>query len=396
MGKRNIFKKLFFMASYTVTCFVCYVANTVLRFKVEKVPRGTKNYIILFNETRVTNGFIPFLASRGYVHHVVMDYIRGRWYGGMLRAHLYSVFIDQNSPLLAMREIQRRMKRGDSFVLFPEGHYSRNGITNKVSPSTGAFVKTLGHTLVTYRITGGFLRFPTWSLYSRKGPVKGEVAGIYTAEQLKRMTPQEVTDCINRDLYVDEYENQKTDLREYPGRNLAEGIETFLSICPKCRAFGMIRSSGDEFRCTACGMTGRVDKYGFIRSEDFPYTTVPELEKVEDELFDAAYAEAPDDVPFIHFDGVTIEKMSKNYKFRTVAEGVLNVYKDRLEIAGYSFAFASLREIRSMRGVNVKKPQIAVRTIDERYMLSGVGLCTWQIKRVSEESGGHKNNDNNR
>jgi len=383
------FKKLFWCASYTVFCFVCYVVNAVLRFKVEKVPRGTKNYIIMFNETRVTNGFIPFLACRGYVYHVVMDYIKGRWYGGMIRAHLNAIFIDQSSPLLAMREIQRRMKRGESFVLFPEGHYTQNGITNEVSPSTGAFVKTLGHTLVTYRITGGFLRFPTWSLGSRKGPVKGEVAGIYTPEQLKNMTAKEVTDCINRDLYVNEYENQRKDPKEYPGKNLAEGIETFLSICPKCGRFNTVRSGGDEFRCTECGMKGSVDVFGFIRSEDFPYTTVPELEQVEYALFDRAYAEAPDDAPFIHFENVTIEKLGEDFKSDILACGTLKVYKDRLEIEGYSFEFAALREIRSMRGVDVKKPQIAVRTKDERFMLSGVGLCTWQIKRVSEGSSGN-------
>ncbi len=385
MKDKITFGYLFMDASYKVFRFVCLVANIVLRFKVERVPRDIRNYIVLFNETRVTNGFIPFIACTRLVNHVVMDYIKGRWYGGMIRAHLNTVFIDQTAPLAAMREVLRRMRKGRSFVLFPEGRYSQDGITAEVSESTGAFIKSLGRTLVTYRISGGYLRFPTWSVKSRKGPVTGKVVAIYTPEQIRSMTAAELTACINRDLYVNSYEDQEKSPAEYPGKDLAVGLETIFSICPKCGGFSTIVTEGDGFHCTSCGMKGHVDNYGYLKSRDFDFTTIPELEKAEFEIFDRKHDEAGNnEEPFLRFENVTLEKLGEDFRPAETSVGSLLVFKDNMEIEDCRFEYTQLRELRTLRGVKKGGPQLSVRTEKERYMLSGGNLCPWMVRRTAD------------
>ena len=152
----------------------------------------------------------------------------------------------------------RRLKDGQSVGLFAEGEQSWDGRTAPIFPATGKLAKSSGATLITYRIEGAYLSLPRWGHGIRRGAVHGGVVNIYSPEQLKTMTAKEVTAAIQRDISEDAWERQRMRPVRYRGKNLAEGIERAIYLCPACR-----KTNGTEpstrrrrFRRSPTGRTG--------------------------------------------------------------------------------------------------------------------------------------------
>jgi 1-acyl-sn-glycerol-3-phosphate acyltransferase len=78
--------------------------------------------------------------------------------------------------------MMRRLKKGYSVCLFPEGNRSFDGVTRPFPPSTGRVAKACGAALVTFRTEGAYLSNPRWGDTLRRGRVRGRVAGIYPPE----------------------------------------------------------------------------------------------------------------------------------------------------------------------------------------------------------------------
>ena len=96
-----------------------------------------------------------------------------------------------------------------------------DGVTAPITAATAKLAKTAGCGLVTYKITGGYFASPMWGgAKVRRGPVHGGVVHIYTAEQLKTMTAQQLRDAINRDLYEDAYARQSDSQPDALGRDV--------------------------------------------------------------------------------------------------------------------------------------------------------------------------------
>ena len=173
-------------------------------------------------------------------------------------------------------DVLRKVKSGANVCIFAEGERCWDGVTAPILPSTGKTIKTARCGLVTYKIVGGYFASPNWSgKNTRRGYVHGEVANVYTKEDIAKMSVDEINEVIARDLYEDAYERQLQDPKPYRGRNLAERMETLLYVCPRCGQVDTIRSHGDTVECCACGMNFRYDEYGMLRGGDF--RTVREL-----------------------------------------------------------------------------------------------------------------------
>ena len=100
----------------------------------------------------------------------------------------------------------RTVKKGTNVCLFAEGNRSYNGVTGPIFPATGKLAKATGAPLVTYRFEGGYLTTPRWSRSTRKGYMRGYVVNVYSPEQLKQMTPEEVNEHIREDIMEDAFD----------------------------------------------------------------------------------------------------------------------------------------------------------------------------------------------
>jgi len=155
--------------------------------------------------------------------------------------------------------------------LFAEGVRSWDGRSCPIDPSTAKMVKRMGCGLVTYRITGGYFASPMWGGTSiRRGYLHGGPVRVFTPEQLKAMTVDEIYDAIITDTREDAYARQMADPKPYRCRRPAEHLERLLFLCPHCGGRDTFSSAGDTVTCAACGHTFRYNQYGMLEGADFP------------------------------------------------------------------------------------------------------------------------------
>lgn len=178
----------------------------------------------------------------------------------------------------SIKEIIKTMKEGRAVVLFAEGDSTWNGVSSEVYPATGKLVKLMKCPLVTYRLEGGCFTGPRWAEKKRSGEFRGKVAGVYSADELAKMSTDEINERINKDIYFNPYEREDSGKdsgnirdkesgrysRQYKGPAYAAGLHRALFICPSCRKMGFLDSRKDEIFCSNCGMSAGVDGCGGI------------------------------------------------------------------------------------------------------------------------------------
>ncbi len=323
---------------YALLKIYCFLAAKIkYGFTTDKMPKLKEPYIMLSNHTTEEDMLFTTLACRGHMSFVCGEHLlRNPSYGKYLRILLDPIPLPKGgASFSAMREILKRVSEGDNICMYPEGKRSFHGVTIPSPEALGKLVKKAGCALVTYRIRGGYFTYPRWARqHLRKGHVEGKVMGVYSSELLKGMSAKEITDIINRDTYENAYDVQREKRWIYKGKDLAYGMDHILFICPCCKAMDSIKTSGDDFFCTACGMRGTYNEYGFLEGKDLPFDNVRDWMRFIEPEFDAfAAAHEPGELLFTE-ENVRLYQMMEDYRNRDILISSLKVYRDRMEIAG--------------------------------------------------------------
>ena len=243
------------------------------------------------------------------------------------------------SAASTVRGIVRELQSGNDVCLFPEGNRSWDGVTRELTPATGKLAKMAGAKLITYRTEGLYFSNPRWAGGSiRRGKSKGSIVGVYEPEYLKSLSAKEVQEIIQRDLYENAYERQRTEHTKFQGRNLAEHLETLLFICPHCKSMHHLVSSGDYFTCTECGTKLRYTPEGFFEGENMIFDTVLDWKIWQKEKI-RELCKLPDEepvvpVPIFNDSEMDLYSVSTAQKAEYVATGNLVLYHDRLILPG--------------------------------------------------------------
>lgn len=235
--------------------------------KMEKYTPKHRAFILIANHSDPLDPGFEMVALRRYVRFVAGDQlVRGSKAARFALVTLGgSIVKHREKPSSVLTdEILKNLKAGIPVGIHAEGGTSVNGETGYISTHTGQLVKDAGVALITFRFVGGYLRTPRWSSVSRKGPLFGSVVHEYSPEELSTMTVAEITDIIRRDTFVNVYEEQRKELHEYKGSNLAQYVERVLYMCPKCRKVGELHSEGDDLKCGGCGYTVRFGADAFF------------------------------------------------------------------------------------------------------------------------------------
>ena len=167
-------------------------------------------------------------------------------------------------------DILKRVKSGSNVCVFAEGVRTWDGVSSTILPSTAKLIKKAGCGLYTYKIIGGYFASPMWcGANIRRGPVYGAPVNYYSKEQLQSMSADEIYEVIIADLHEDAYERQLIEPKKYPGKNLAEGLENLMFICPSCGQKDAFTSKGNMVQCKHCDLSYTYDEYGMLHGGDF-------------------------------------------------------------------------------------------------------------------------------
>lgn len=258
--------------------FAILYAKWKFGYKYTKAENLPENYIVLSNH--VTDFDMIFLAASfpRQMYFVGSEHIaRLKWLYKFLKFGFAPIMRYKGTVAAStVVDVLRKVKKGENVCIFAEGVRTWDGVTAPILPSTAKLIKKSGCGLVTYKIVGGYFSSPMWSCVgTRKGHIHGAPVQVYTKEQLKEMSVDEIYKVINDDLYEDAYARQLEQPIKYKGKHLAEQMENLLYICPSCGSYDTFRSEDDAVCCKVCQMQFHYNEYGML--EGAPFQTVREF-----------------------------------------------------------------------------------------------------------------------
>ena len=232
----------------------------------------------------------------------------------------------------------RKLTQGGSVCIFAEGEATWDGVSAGVFPATGKLARTSGITLVTYRLEGGYLSLPRWSRKLRRGQMRGHIVGVYPPERLKAMRPAEITELIDRDIYEDAWQRQRTEPVKYKGRAPAESLEQCLFMCPRCHRVDSLKSAGDILGCS-CGLELRYTELGFFDPRE-PFETVRQWDLWQRERL--AARDFPHGEELFSDTGLSLREIGARHRERPLCRGCLRQYEDRMDLESFSFPLTDI------------------------------------------------------
>ena len=227
------------------------------------------------------------------------------------------------SDIMLIRQIRQVIQNGDICMIYPEARYSLCGTTAVLPASLGTLCKFLQVPVVTLICHGHHINSPFWNLH-RRGvkPTEAEMTLLFTPEELKRASADEINAKLVSAFQYDEYAWQKQrGIRvSYPKR--AEGLEKVLYQCPHCRTEYRMASEGTALFCSSCGRRWQYTELGELKAEqgETEFSHIPdwyewERMNVRKEVEEGTYdtGELP----------VTVRSLPNAKKFILLGEGTL-------------------------------------------------------------------------
>lgn len=199
-----------------------------------------------------------FIVARLYFYHRIL--------GWMLRkvgAFPKSMFaLDMESTKNCLRVIHD----GQILAMMPEARLSTAGRFEDIQPSTYSFLKKCKVPIYTVKLQGDYFANPKWGKGARRGArIEAELDILFTAEQVQELTVEEIQKGVEQRLYYDEFQwlASRPNVR-YRSRNIAEGLENILTLCPCCKEKYTVTTKKNVLCCTNCGKLTTLDqRYGF-------------------------------------------------------------------------------------------------------------------------------------
>lgn len=241
---------------------------------VNKVGQPEKPSIILCNH----GSAIDFVCAAALLRKFKPNLISARLYfyhkklGWLLRqlgAFPKSMFaLDMENA----RNCFTVLRQKNHLVMMPEARLSTTGRFEDIQDNTYTFLKNAGVSIYTIKIGGSYFASPKWGKGFRRGArVEAELDILYTAEQIKSLSLEQVKQGIDERLWYNEFQwlQQRPALR-YRCRNIAEGLENILTTCPVCLQKHTLTTRKKAISCERCGhLTSMNDRYAFAEGFRF-------------------------------------------------------------------------------------------------------------------------------
>jgi hypothetical protein len=226
------------------------------------------------------------------------------------------------------------LRGGGVLAMMPEARLSTVGKFEDIQEGTYSFLKKAGVPIYTIKIHGDYLASPKWGNGIRRGSfVEAELDILFTAEELKSLSLEEIKASVEERLYYNEFEWLKTQPKiRYRSRRLAEGLENILTRCPDCGARYSIRTKKRSVFCEKCGPIAKINnRYSF--GTDAPFENFALWYDWQKEALFNEISENPD---FALSSHVEFRLPSKDGKTMTrhAGEGVCTLNREGLKYEG--------------------------------------------------------------
>lgn len=205
-----------------------------------------------------------FVVARLYFYHRLLGWLLRKV--GAFPKSMFAMDLESTKNCLTV------LKKGEILAMMPEARLSTAGRFEDIQSGTYSFIKKSGVTVYTVKIAGDYLADPKWGKGFRRGSVvEAELDILYTAQQVKTLSLEQLKQGIEQRLFYDEFRwLQQHPKLHYRSPRIAEGLENILTICPLCGGKHTLVTDGNKVSCEHCGvLTVMDDRYGFTEGFRF-------------------------------------------------------------------------------------------------------------------------------
>ncbi len=205
-------------------------------------------------------------------------------------------FVTDLGLIRDMQYCFRKLKT--SVLMYPEASYSFDGTATALPRKMGVLLKKLGVPVVMIETFGAFSRNPLYNeLQVRKAvPVSAKVKLLYTKEEIRGKTVQELSDGLDEAFSFDHFRWQREQGLEITDEFRADGLNRILYKCPHCGREGKMTGKGTGLTCGHCGKHWELSPLGQLqaREGETEYAHIPdwyawERREVARELREGSY-----------------------------------------------------------------------------------------------------------
>lgn len=313
-----------------------FIAPSVLKplykYSYELAPKLEPPYLVFSNHNGDLDPALVALSFPQQMYFVASEHVYRAGFASKILRFVFEPIAKRKGTADAVTVMKsiRALREGKNVCIFPEGQKSFNGITGEINIATGKLVKASKASLVTYKLEGGYFTTPRWGKGIRKGKMHGSIVNIYNKEDLEKLSPEEITDLVKKDLYEDAYQKQSQNPIAYKGKNLAEGIEHALCLCPECKQIDTLFSKKNSVFCKNCDFTTSIDIYGYF-DENCKFKTVLQWDEFQqEELKKLIQKKSSEKSEFIFSDDeVTLKTVKAEHQEEIIGTGKFSMFTDK-------------------------------------------------------------------
>lgn len=251
---------------YRLTSF--FMAKVKLNCHVRRNDlKGVKGpcVILMNHETGVDHCCLSLLINRRatfVVGEAFYNTSKFFWLFKLLHTVNKKQFRTEISDIKKMKAV---VDDGGCLIIFPAGVCTSCGSNTELPEATGKFLKLLKTDVYVAKISGVYLSRPKWSSIKRRGATEVDAFKLFSADELKKMSHEEVYHITDEALKFDEYEWQEDHLIRFKNGNNVVGMENVLYDCPICGGNkSIVHIATDTLACQKCGFKEKADEYGFL------------------------------------------------------------------------------------------------------------------------------------
>lgn len=256
-------QNFFFMPLMWLYCLIM-TAGAKLTIKKERME-GLKPPFLVFGTHHAFMDFcvtplalFPYRAN--YVSELEGFEAYGEWLYRQIGCLGTRKFVDD---LELIRNIKRVLNRKGILVVYPEARYANVGTSTGFPLSVAKMAKKFDVPVVTINMHGNYLQSPIWNLKKRKeAKLSATITQVYTREELKQASIEEIQNKLVNMLSYDEYKWQEDQHMAITYDKRAEGIELPLYQCPVCGTEFQMQSKGTKLWCNHCKHSWIMNEYG--------------------------------------------------------------------------------------------------------------------------------------
>ena len=231
---------------------------------IDKLPKKGGCFVIWNHQSRRDHTFINTILWPRRMSMVCE-------YNEFFRSHLHFAFkyaqilpkkVFVSNDMVGIRAMRDIIKQGGVVVFSPEGTSSIFGDNQPIVPGTGRFLQAFNVPIYIVNLQGSYLTNNKISADDRFGEVYGQLRLLYSAEEIRKLKPEEIDDRINEEFHHDDYAwNKIHHIRYKSNGKICNNLSDILYKCPRCGEEFKMEAKDNYIKCTCCGNGATMDDY---------------------------------------------------------------------------------------------------------------------------------------